>query len=68
MLTYKDMRNEMGMTQQEVANVLGVTKSSYSYIENYKRGFSLSKYKDFAQLYEDRTGKEINFLFDVKHK
>lgn len=68
MLTYRDMRNEMGMTQQEVADFLGVTKSSYSYIENYKRGFSLTKCRDFVRLYEDRTGKEINFLFDVKHK
>ena len=68
MLTYKDLRTEMGMTQQQIADYLGVTKSSYSMIENYKRGFALPKCADFVRLYSEKTGKEINFLFDVKHK
>lgn len=68
MLTYRDLRSQMGMTQQEVANYLGITKSSYSMIENYKRGFTLPKCVDFVRLYNEKTGNDVNFLFDVKHK
>lgn len=66
--TYKDLRNEMSMTQDEVAKYLGISKSTISLIENYKRGLSLSNCVKYVALYNERTGKNIDFINDVKHK
>jgi len=67
MVSYKDMRTEMGMSQQEVADVLGINRSYFCYIENYKRNFNLLKAIEFAKLYQEKTGKQLNFISDIRH-
>ena len=67
MKTYKDMREEMGLTQAQVADALGISRPYYSFIECYKRNFSLNKAIDFFNLYAKKTGNEIDFLHEVKY-
>lgn len=64
---YKKIRSEMGLTQRELAKKLGMCSSMYCNIENYKRPLKLDKAITFAYLYSKSTGKQINFLNDVKH-
>lgn len=68
MLTYKDMRTEMGMTQSQVGAYLGKSKSSISLIESYKRGMNLSDFIQFYKLYVEKTGKAPNIITDITHK
>lgn len=64
---YKKMRNEMGLTQRELAKKLGMQHSLYCLVENYKRPLRLSKAIMFNSLYTKYTGKKVNFLTEVKH-
>lgn len=68
MLTYKDMRTEMGMTQSQVGTYLDKSKSSISLIEAYKRGMNLTDFLKFYGLYVEKTGKTPNILTDITHK
>lgn len=65
--TYKDLREQMGLKQYELATILGLTDSHYCLIEHYKRKLSISKAIEFDRLYKKKTGKDINFLADVRH-
>ena len=65
--TYKKLRAEMGMAQKELADKLGIPQSIYFYIENYEMPLKLDKAILFYKLYKSRTGKDINFLTNVKH-
>lgn len=67
MLTYKDMRNEMGMTQAQLGEHLNKTKSYVSLVENYKRKMSLVDFVPFYNLYVEKTGKSPNVITDIRH-
>jgi transcriptional regulator with XRE-family HTH domain len=47
----KKAREGMGLTQEQVANVLGVTRVEVSYYENGRREISLGKLARLATLY-----------------
>lgn len=66
MKTYKDIRTEMEMTQKETADFLGMSKSSYCLIENYKRRFEVTKLISFLKLYKDKTGNDVDFFTELK--
>ena len=66
--TYKDMRLEMGMTQQDIAEYLKITNSCVSLYENYKRRMAVPTCVRFVQLYKDTTGKDIDFINDIRHE
>lgn len=62
----KDIRKRLGITQEEIANQIGVKKSYYSrlergeFIPNIKT--CLMIHQAMLQLYFDRTGKHLEKL------
>jgi len=51
-LTLKKIREEHCLTQQEIANEVGISKGYYSMIENGKRGLSYATAREIAQALE----------------
>lgn len=63
----KSYRNNLGYTQQYVAEKLGITVSSYNMIENGRRNPSLILAKKISLLFET-TIDEIFFSDNVHNK
>jgi|GEM_PF-2912281 len=55
----KELREEKGLTQEQVAGMLGVSVSHYNMMENCRRNVSL----DFAQKLSLILGKSIEAIF-----
>lgn len=49
-MTLKDLRDKSRMTQEQVAQELGISVSYYSLLENGKRRLSLDLAKNLAQI------------------
>jgi len=63
----KQIREKLGFTQEEFANLIGISRSFYALIENKKRGIS----PDIALAIEQATGGEIKaewLIFPEKYQ
>lgn len=49
-MTLKDRREAAGLTQEQVANLLDISVSYYSLLENCKRRMSLEMAKNLARI------------------
>lgn len=62
----KDMRQEKGMSQQELGDLIGVTKVSICGYENGTRTPSLETFGDLADIFETTTdyllGREVSVV------
>lgn len=45
---FKRRRLELGMTQREVANMCGITRESYNYIEHNRQNLTISTFVKIA--------------------
>ena len=48
----KKLRKEHKKTQQEIAEILGISQNGYSYIENGDRKLSVENAKILAEIYQ----------------
>lgn len=46
----KDIREEKGLTQEEVAKLAGISRSSYGHVESGERGATVSTAKKIADV------------------
>lgn len=60
-------RNEKGLTQQEMADLLGISKGNYNLKENGKLDFNLLEVKKILKIL-DTSYDEIFFEKDVTEK
>lgn len=51
-VTFRDIRLDKGMSQEEMANFLGITQGTWSYWENGKTGIS----SQMARILQDKLG------------
>jgi len=64
----KEFRKERGLTQQEVADALGVFKSTISKWELCQREASLSTIKAICKIYGVEPGYFVNFDYNEEEK
>ena len=60
----KDLRNNAGLSQEDIAKHLKITKSAYSRKENGKLPFSLKEVKIIIQILKVPKKKIINIFLD----
>jgi len=58
----KQARQAKGLTQQDMAKLLGCTKSHYCMMENEQRGISVEKALQMSKI----LGKSVEDLFDFE--
>lgn len=56
----KKRRVELGLTQEKVAEIIGITPSFYSHIENGSRHASISTFDNIAKYFEISIDEIIN--------
>lgn len=59
------LREKQGFTQQQVANALGIDRSTYTYYEMGRCQPHLSTFKKLARLYQVSTDELLNGNTDL---
>lgn len=49
-LTIREARESMGITQQDMADKLGISRQAYTYIENNPEGIKVSRAREICRI------------------
>lgn len=66
MKTWKDVRTDLGMSQRDFSDALGMTVAAWSRKENYKREVKIAEACRIIELYFGKTGQYLRIGTDIK--